>query len=468
MSHHFAGLRAVIDVLLASLPDVLLVLVLCFFFLYIFSLFCLSFFKGQLKSCAGESFDDLISQTPGVLDLLTYPKPWVELTPSQQQWFGPSNPSTNATLESCGLYDWPLNPCCAQYSSSLEHPTSRQICECLGFSWDSILGPLGSFDDIQQGFFTILQISTLSSWGQVMYAATQVNGIDMEPVRDNQIAWVFFFILLILVCGFLSFNMFIGVLCDNYTVLTLKKTRGGAILTPEQQEWFRTQEILMRIKPMKVAPKPDHAVMGKMYELNESKWFICFEQLTIMLSVLAFSVTAFGDSHQKTAAIAAVNVFCSIVFWIFLLLKILGHREHFFYDSLNLVDLIMCVLGDAFVLHNALNGTDLILIPTGIVRLIRLPKMYVLFDMFKNEKGPANMFRTLVLTIPGIFNVGLVLFLLVFIFTTMGMQIFSKVAFYENYNDSANFRSFWSSFLTMIEIATLQNWSNYMDSVAHR
>ena len=67
----------------------------------------------------------------------------------------------------------------------------------------------------------------------VMFAATQSNGMDMQPIRDNNVTSVFFFIFLILVCGFLTVNMFVGVLCDNYTRIKREK-EGDAFLTPKQ------------------------------------------------------------------------------------------------------------------------------------------------------------------------------------------------------------------------------------------
>ena len=46
-----------------------------------------------------------------------------------------------------------------------------------------------------------------------MCAAVDSTGIDMQPLRDNNLAWTFFFELFILVGAFFIMNLFIGALC---------------------------------------------------------------------------------------------------------------------------------------------------------------------------------------------------------------------------------------------------------------
>lgn len=67
----------------------------------------------------------------------------------------------------------------------------------------------------------------------------------------------------------------------------------------------------------------------------------------------------------------------------------------------------------------------------------------------------------------GISNVLYVLFVILFVFSTMGTQLFGKVAYYNSYSPNANFRSFYRSILVLIRIATLDNWNIIMYDASH-
>lgn len=60
-----------------------------------------------------------------------------------------------------------------------------------------------------------------------------------------------------------------------------------------------------------------------------------------------------------------------------------------------------------------------------------------------------EVFNTLAITIFGLINIAVLLFLLMFIYTVMGVQLFAKVAYNDDFNANANFRAFGTAFLTL-------------------
>jgi hypothetical protein len=68
------------------------------------------------------------------------------------------------------------------------------------------------------------------------------------------------------------------------------------------------------------------------------------------------------------------------------------------------------------------------------------------------------MFTTFIVTLPALINVGGLLFLLLYLFSVLGMNLFSTVKIAEPINDHANFQSFINSFITLIRVATGENW----------
>src|SRR3546814_6177131 len=68
--------------------------------------------------------------------------------------------------------------------------------------------------------------------------------------------------------------------------------------------------------------------------------------------------------------------------------------------------------------------------------------------------GMKQLFRTLIVTLPGLANVTGLLFLLFFVYAVVGVQLFANVAYHGSYNEQANFRTFGSAMLLLLRMAT--------------
>merc|ERR1719510_863200 len=99
-----------------------------------------------------------------------------------------------------------------------------------------------TFDHFGEAIKTIFIISTLDNWPSLMYDGIDAVGVDKAPVRDNQIPAAFFFVAVIIMGGFLSFNLIISVVVDNFNKIKEEK-EGSAFLTKEQPLWNRTKRL---------------------------------------------------------------------------------------------------------------------------------------------------------------------------------------------------------------------------------
>lgn len=77
-----------------------------------------------------------------------------------------------------------------------------------------------------------------------------------------------------------------------------------------------------------------------------------------------------------------------------------------------------------------------------------------LVKFLEGVDGMQQLFRTLIVTLPGLANVTGLLFLLFFIYAVIGVQLFATVAFHGEYNEQANFRTFGSAMLLLLRMAT--------------
>lgn len=77
------------------------------------------------------------------------------------------------------------------------------------------------------------------------------------------------------------------------------------------------------------------------------------------------------------------------------------------------------------------------------------------------------LFNTLVVTLPSLGNIAALLFLLFFIYSVMGVQLFAHVKFGFYLNRHANFRSFGTAMLTLVRASTGENWNGIMYEVGN-
>ncbi len=92
---------------------------------------------------------------------------------------------------------------------------------------------------------------------------------------------------------------------------------------------------------------------------------------------------------------------------------------------------------------------------TSIVRSFRIGR---LLRLVKRARSLRLIFNTLLISLPGLANIGALIFLLLFIFSILGTTLFAFNKPYLGITEKANFRSFFDSFFTLIRISTGESW----------
>ena len=96
-----------------------------------------------------------------------------------------------------------------------------------------------------------------------------------------------------------------------------------------------------------------------------------------------------------------------------------------------------------------------------IAMIIRTFRICRIVRLIKRAKSLRILFNTLILTLPGLANVGSLLFLFLFIYSIMGVQIFAKTKLHGMVDEHANFQNLATAFLTLVRCSTGEAW-NYL------
>lgn len=495
--HRFKGMKTVITTLLNAVPENIDVLAVCSMIFLIFSIFAVSFLKGALGTCSGDVYDEHIVGT-AYETFLQSPKAWNKLSEAELEWFGPNStfkgsdqwyPSCDNTSTWSAYGDdqgWPAAPCCRHWLDDIDNkwateiPTSKLVCLCWGASWTGVLSQ--NFDNVFTAFMTFTEIASTEGWTDVMFAAVDSQGADMHPVENNSPWWILFFVVFMCLGCFVVMNLFVGVIIQNFD--QAKEGNDGApglaLSTPEQHAWAKTQLMLMRLvrerqRYERIKP-PQGRWNQAAFRVVRDPMFERFITACILANVLCMSTHYFGepDTLRKYLDLAE-NIFV-VVFNIELFLKLKGLRMHYFalpygdnqyarIDSWNLFDFVIVVTTDLGLITLALLGSSSS--ASSVTSIVRTARMLRLFRLINGDAGMKHLIMTLVMTLPGLFNVLSILILLLFIFAIMGVQLFAKLAFYGSIDEHSNFRTIPSALLLLVRFSTGEAFNEYMHDLGH-
>ena len=208
MVNKFPELKVVVDALLLSFPSVANVGVLCGLFFLIFASFAVNFLKGTFYHCSGPMFDNLSEEQ---LDFLVTPTRWGDVPQQFRELFSPN-------IEGCNVNAWSYDTI----------PTSMEVCDCLAPGEWSLTIPQ-NFDNIISGIATLFEISTTEGWTDVMFAAVDQRGIEMQPIQNNNPLWAIFFICFLIFGSFFVLEFFVGVTIDNFN--KIRTSTGRSLMT---------------------------------------------------------------------------------------------------------------------------------------------------------------------------------------------------------------------------------------------
>merc|ERR1719482_2270921 len=102
----------------------------------------------------------------------------------------------------------------------------------------------------------------------------------------------------------------------------------------------------------------------------------------------------------------------------------------------------------------------------AVLSLIRFLRIARLFRIVRFLKGLNALFTALILSIPKLLNVGIVLCLLLFLYSVLGVALFGKVKYYREHNEHANFRNFLNAFVTLTRSMTGEAWNEIMHDLS--
>uniref|UniRef100_A0A5F5PKS6 Sodium channel protein n=1 Tax=Equus caballus TaxID=9796 RepID=A0A5F5PKS6_HORSE len=404
----FEGMRVVVNALVGAIPSIMNVLLVCLIFWLIFSIMGVNLFAGKFGRC--------INQTEG---------------------------------------DLPLNYTIVNNKSDCE---SFNVTGELYWTKVKV-----NFDNVGAGYLALLQVATFKGWMDIMYAAVDSRGFEEQPQWEYNLYMYIYFVIFIIFGSFFTLNLFIGVIIDNFN--QQKKKLGGQdiFMTEEQKKYYNAMKKLGSKKPQKPIPRPLNKYQGFLFDIVTKQAFDVTIMFLICLNMVTMMVETDDQSPEKVNILAKINLLFVAIFTGECIIKMTALRHYYFTNSWNIFDFVVVILS---IVGTVLS--DIIqkyfFSPT-LFRVIRLARIGRILRLIRGAKGIRTLLFALMMSLPALFNIGLLLFLVMFIYSIFGMANFAYVKWEAGIDDMFNFQTFANSMLCLFQITTSAGWDGLLSPI---
>ncbi|KAM9650055.1 sodium channel protein type 5 subunit alpha-like [Morphnus guianensis] len=405
----FEGMRVVVNALLGAIPSIMNVLLVCLIFWLIFSIMGVNLFAGKFGKC-------------------------VNLTEEDSELNGSINNITD----------------CKMYNNTGK------------IFWVNVKV---NFDNVGSGYLALLQVATFKGWMEIMYAAVDSREKNEQPQMEHSLFMYLYFVNFIIFGSFFTLNLFVGVIIDNFNQQKKKISGEDIFMTEEQKKYYNAMKKLGSKKPQKPIPRPLNRYQGFLFDIVTRQAFDVVIMILICLNMITMMVETHEQSETKTNILNKINILFVAIFTAECVLKLVALRQYYFSNAWNIFDLVVVIMSLVALLLSGISTAFEHFLPPILFRVIRLARIGRILRLIRAAKGIRTLLFALMMSLPALFNIGLLLFLVMFIYAIFGMANFAYVKMEDGIDDMFNFQTFANSMLCLFQITTSAGWDGLLSPI---
>ncbi|CAH0724968.1 unnamed protein product, partial [Brenthis ino] len=337
----------------------------------------------------------------------------------------------------------------------------KNACILENYTWEN--SPM-NFDHVGKAYLCLFQVATFKGWIQIMNDAIDSREVGRQPIRETNIYMYLYFVFFIIFGSFFTLNLFIGVIIDNFN--EQKKKAGGSLemfMTEDQKKYYNAMKKMGSKKPLKAIPRPRWRPQAIVFEIVTDKKFDMIIMLFIGLNMLTMTLDHYQQSDTFSAVLDYLNMIFIVIFSSECLLKIFALRYHYFVEPWNLFDFVVVMFSIlSLVLSDII---EKYFVSPTLLRVVRVAKVGRVLRLVKGAKGIRTLLFALAMSLPALFNICLLLFLVMFIFAIFGMSFFMHVKDKGGLDDVYNFKTFVQSMILLFQMSTSAGWDGVLDGI---
>ncbi|KAM8810390.1 sodium channel protein type 5 subunit alpha-like [Eudromia elegans] len=405
----FEGMRVVVNALVGAIPSIMNVLLVCLIFWLIFSIMGVNLFAGKFGKCVNltEEDSELNSSINDITDCKTY--------------------------NNTGKIYW--------------------------------VNVKVNFDNVGSGYLALLQVATFKGWMEIMYAAVDSREKNEQPKMEHNLFMYLYFVNFIIFGSFFTLNLFVGVIIDNFNQQKKKISGEDIFMTEEQKKYYNAMKKLGSKKPQKPIPRPLNKYQGFLFDTVTRQAFDVIIMILICLNMVTMMVETDDQSETKSYVLNKINILFVAIFTAECVLKLVALRQYYFSNAWNIFDLVVVIMSLIALLLSGIGKAFEHFLPPTLFRVIRLARIGRILRLIRAAKGIRTLLFALMMSLPALFNIGLLLFLVMFIYAIFGMANFAYVKMEDGIDDMFNFQTFGNSMLCLFQITTSAGWDGLLSPI---
>uniref|UniRef100_A0AAQ4Q6H6 Sodium channel protein n=1 Tax=Gasterosteus aculeatus aculeatus TaxID=481459 RepID=A0AAQ4Q6H6_GASAC len=404
----FEGMRVVVNALLGAIPSIMNVLLVCLIFWLIFSIMGVNLFAGKYYYCVNTTTDLVFP-----LDVVNNKTDCLKLANDSARW---KNVKIN-------------------------------------------------FDNVGAGYLALLQVATFKGWMDIMYAAVDSRDVEDQPEYEVNLYMYLYFVIFIIFGSFFTLNLFIGVIIDNFNQQK-KKISQDIFMTEEQKKYYNAMKKLGSKKPQKPIPRPANAFQGCVFDCITKQAFDIVIMVLICLNMVTMMVETDDQTKEMDNTLYRINLVFIVLFTGECMLKMISLRHYYFTIGWNIFDFVVVILSIVGMFLSEV--IEKYFVSPTLFRVIRLARIGRILRLIKGAKGIRTLLFALMMSLPALFNIGLLLFLVMFIYAIFGMSNFAYVKHEAGIDDMFNFETFGNSMICLFQITTSGGWDGLMAPILNK
>uniref|UniRef100_A0A3P9IEB4 Sodium channel protein n=1 Tax=Oryzias latipes TaxID=8090 RepID=A0A3P9IEB4_ORYLA len=404
----FEGMRVVVNALLGAIPSIMNVLLVCLIFWLIFSIMGVNLFAGKYYHCINTTTEEMFP---------------IEIVNNKSE---------------CLL---------------LVNDSAR---------WKNVKI---NFDNVGAGYLALLQVATFKGWMDIMYAAVDSRDLEDQPQYEVNLYMYLYFVIFIIFGSFFTLNLFIGVIIDNFNQQK-KKMSQDIFMTEEQKKYYNAMKKLGSKKPQKPIPRPANAFQGCVFDCITKQAFDIVIMILICLNMVTMMVETDDQTKDMDNILYWINLVFIVLFTGECVLKIISLRHYYFTIGWNIFDFVVVILSIVGMFLSEV--IEKYFVSPTLFRVIRLARIGRILRLIKGAKGIRTLLFALMMSLPALFNIGLLLFLVMFIYAIFGMSNFAYVKKESGIDDMFNFETFGNSMICLFQITTSAGWDGLLAPILNK
>uniref|UniRef100_A0A8C3VE69 Sodium channel protein n=1 Tax=Catharus ustulatus TaxID=91951 RepID=A0A8C3VE69_CATUS len=396
----FEGMRVVVNALLGAIPSIMNVLLVCLIFWLIFSIMGVNLFAGKFYYCVNTTTDERFE-----VDQINNFSQCEELIKNNQ--------------------------------------SAR---------WKNVKV---NFDNVGFGYLSLLQVVSDHS----LYTFSCLYAVLQQPKYEDNLYMYLYFVIFIIFGSFFTLNLFIGVIIDNFNQQK-KKISQDIFMTEEQKKYYNAMKKLGSKKPQKPIPRPGNKFQGMVFDFVTQQVFDISIMILICLNMVTMMVETDDQSKEMENILYWINLVFIVLFTGECVLKLISLRHYYFTIGWNIFDFVVVIL--SIVGMFLAEMIEKYFVSPTLFRVIRLARIGRILRLIKGAKGIRTLLFALMMSLPALFNIGLLLFLVMFIYAIFGMSNFAYVKREAGIDDMFNFETFGNSMICLFQITTSAGWDGLL------